>query len=644
MRCCTLLLAATALAQAGLVRVELMERSDVLDGATKPPYERIIARAHFAVDPENPVNKVITDIALAPRNEKGLVEFSADIYVLKPRDSAQGNGTALLEISNRGGKGLLSTFSYATSNRDPRTDADFGDRFLLDVGYTLVWVGWQWDVPKDDRLVRLHAPVATEGGKPITGPVRAQMIPEQHEKSMPLADRNHIPYLPLDPSEAKAQLTVRDNRDAAPRTIPRKAWRFVGDHVEYGPGFEPGKIYEVVYTAQNPVVMGLGFAAVRDLMSFLRYGGNGVTLLGDQSRYLKRGIAFGTSQSGRFLRHFLFLGMNQDEKNRPVFDGVWANVAGAGRGSFNHRFGQASRDGHPTLNLNFPTDLFPFADMPERDKDYGASDGLIARPELSPFVPRVFYTNGSYEYWGRAASLIHTTPDGAYDVPLAPATRIYAIAGVQHGSASFPPASNPQVQNTPGSLDFRPVMRALLTRMDAWCRNAAEPPPSRYPSVADKQLLTLDEFRFPGREKPARIYTPFHLDFGPRFREEGIVTREPPQVGKAFGTRVPAVDADGNEIAGIRLPAVNVPLAAYSGWNLRAPALGLPTDLYPMVGATIAFPREKIAARYASREDYLAKVKAAMDDLIAAGFLLELDRPRLMKDAAARWDYFTGQN
>src|SRR5215510_13358319 len=257
---------------AGLLRIELSERSDVLAGkafGAAGPYERLVGRAYFGVDPKLPANKIICDIDKAPRNDSGLVEFSSDIYVLKPRDPKNGNGAALYEVSNRGRKGMLSMFNRGGGSTDPRTAADFGDNFLLERGYTLIWLGWQFDVPRTEGLMRLYTPIARNGDRPITGLVRSEIIVDKKEMSHSLADRNHIPYQPIDPNDPSLVLTVRERNDGTRRSIPRTAWKIVeGTHIAMDAGFEPGRIYELVYTAQDPALVGLGAAAIRDLVSF----------------------------------------------------------------------------------------------------------------------------------------------------------------------------------------------------------------------------------------------------------------------------------------------------------------------------------------------------------------------------------------
>lgn len=648
-----LLLLGTALAGFSAVRhVRVVERADVLNGTSlgsAGPYERMVIKAEFAVDPNDPANRVITDIANAPKGDDGRVDFSADVIVLKPRDPAKGNGTILFEVSNRGGLGMVRMFNEVNSSDD-----EYGDRYLMQQGYTLVWVGWQFDVPGRQPL-KLYAPIARQAnGSPITGLVRSEFVPAKMAVTMALADRDHVPYAPVDMNQQDAQLTVRESPESPAKPIARTAWKFAdGSNIRMESGFQPGKIYELVYRSQNPPVAGLGPAAIRDFISFLKYGGGSeASALGDQRRYMKRAVGFGTSQSGRFLRAYLYYGFNTDEKGRKVFDGVWAHVAGAGRGSFNVRFAQPSRDGHPLMNLFYPTDLFPFTDLPESDPDTGASAGLLDRTLNTPGAPKIFYTNGSYEYWGRAASLIHTSADGKQDVPLAPDTRVYYLAGTQHGPNARPERN--RTQNRANPSDYRWTMRALLASMNAWLTDGSAPPDSQYPRIDRDQLASLEATPFPKIPDvhfPSSMYHAIRLDFGPDFAKSGLVTQEPPKVGKPYPQLIPRVSMeDGNEIAGIRSVDLRVPLATYTGWNQRTPEIGSPDVLFDMVGSLIPFartkaereksgdPRPSIEERFSGREDYITKVKAAATDLVRQRFLLEADVPRVVEAAGERWD------
>jgi hypothetical protein len=306
---------------AAVTSVEVIQRTAVLDGApfgSAGAYERIVGKAHFAVDPKLAANRIIADIDLAPRNAEGKVEFAADLYILRPRDPGRGNGTALVEISNRGGKAMLNTFNLASGSTDPRSQSEFGDNFVLQQGYTLVWIGWEFDIPPGVDLLHLYAPIAIKNGLPITGVVRSEWEGHERVETISLGDRNQVAYPVADERAPENKMYVRDSVAGERRAIPRDKWKFTDErHVTLEGGFAPGKIYEVVYLAKDPALVGLGPTAVRDLVSFLKYGGVD-TALGDEHPSTKRALGFGISQSGRFLRAYLYDGFNQDEKRQRL--------------------------------------------------------------------------------------------------------------------------------------------------------------------------------------------------------------------------------------------------------------------------------------------------------------------------------------
>ena len=572
------------------------------------------------MNPELAPNRIIADLHLAPRDKAGLIEFSADFYMLQPRDLSKGNGSALVEISNRGGKGLLYEFDFAKTRMDSSSADAFGDGFLLRHGFTLVWIGWEFDVPKRPDLLRADLPIASDHGRPITGMVRSEWIGDKRQDTIPLGDRDQSGYAVLDPDSPGNKLFVRD-RVLDPRILlPHSEWRFSDPtHVALNGGFTPGRIYEVVYKTKDPPVAGLGLAGVRDFVAFLKNGGP-VAALKDEHNFIHNAIGFGVSQSGRFLREFLYDGFNEDESHRKVFDGVWSHVAGAGRGSFNRRFAQPSRDGHPFLNVLYPVDVPPF------DEEH-----LLARARRAHVVPKLFLTNGSYEYWGRCASLIHTTEDGKADDPPSHNTRIYFFSGSQHGIGSIPPRRIP-AQNLANTNDYRYGLRALLLAMQKWMKAGVEPPISQFPQLENGELTTIAGLRFPripGINLPTRKREAYHIDF----------STEPPEVGPPFPTFVPQVDADGNELGGIRMPEIVVPLAVYTGWNLRSPSIGAPLELFSMAGSWIPFSKASIAKRYANEQDYLNRIDSAGRELVKSGFVLESDLPALRERAAKEWDY-----
>ncbi len=646
-----LLAATTLIAAVRTVHVE--ERSDVLEGRAfgkSGPYEKIQARAWFTLDPKLAANRAIRDLDGAVTNEDGKVEFSTEVYVLKPRDPAKGNGVILMEVPNRGGKSMLYRFCFGRRIPDPAKDEDFGDKWLLEEGYTLVWVGWQWDVPNRPGVLRM-APAALRQDVPAPGLLRSEFIPDSPTTRMPLGDRGHQPI-----AVGKAlRLSVRDSAEAPAEEVSAEKWKLAdnGTEVELAEGFQPGRLYEFVYQGAAPVVTGLGLAAVRDFVTYLEHGGgDDVALLNEQSRYLKHAIGFGISQSGRFLRHFLYEGFNADEQGRRVFDGVWADVAGAGRGSFNYRYAQASRDGNPWQNVFYPTDVFPFTDLPDKDPVTGKVDGLLERALAAGVAPKLFLTNTSYEYWGRAAALIHVQPDGRADATLHSDTRVYFLTGAQHGPRSLPLSKvGERYESNP--TDQRPFQRALLRALELWVVDNTLPPPSVMPRLIKGELTPESEVRFPhipGVSLPKHPRLVRRLDYGPEFASQGYATQEPPAVQGAFPLLVPQADADGNDLGGVRLPEVAVPLGTFTGWNFRAPGTGAPDQMVSFVGSFFPFPKTRaerertkdsrvsIEERYEDRTDYMRRAAAVVDSLIAQRFLLERDRSYALERCGLLWD------
>jgi Alpha/beta hydrolase domain len=657
-------LATTTPVSAEVVRIEVQSRSDLAAAMTfgaAGAYEKLSGKIYFAVDPTVPANRIVADLDKAPRNAAGKVEFSSDFFLIKPKQIERGNGAVLYEVSNRGGKGMLGFFNHAAGSLDPGTAAEMGDGFLMKQGFTLLWVGWQFDPPNRPGLVRVYPPTATDNGRPIRGLVRSDFVVTEKEIDHSLADRDHTAYAVADVNSPDNVMTVRDSVEGSRRIVPRDRWGFARDQegrkvpdstrVYMAGKFEPGKIYEVVYTAENPPIVGLGPAAIRDVISMLKRRSADAWSIPAGS--ITRALAFGVSQSGRFLRTYLYYGFNRDEANRRVFDGVIAHVAGAGRGSFNHRFAQPSRDGHPYLNFFYPTDIFPFTDIAQRDPETGVTDGLLTHAGAQDLLPKIFYTNSEYEYWGRAASLIHTTIDGATDAQLMDNVRIYLLTAGQHGPGPFPPAQTiGQQKNNP--LDYRWTMKALLLAMDRWAANGTAPPPSRYPRLADGTLVAPDRLKFPkvpGVTTSTAVHRAYRADYGPRFIAEGVVTTEPPKIGTAFPILVPQVDVDGNGIAGVRMPDLAVPLATYTGWNLFNARSGPPAELSSMQGSYIPLartsaerkrasdPRVSIEERYRDKDQYVGLVRKAALELIDQRLLIAEDLPVILQNAGRHWDY-----
>jgi hypothetical protein len=650
--------------QARVVRIEVLNRTDVLDGRSfgdAGSYERITGRVYFALPVANPRNLAIVDLANAVNLTNGEVEFSADFIAIRPKDPHKGNGSMILEVPNRG----QSLIIRIVDGGDWDLKHDAGDAWLLREGFTIVSLGWQWDATGANAL-KLYAPIAKDHGKTISGLLRGDLMPWEVMPEIPLghwmgAGIGGTEYPVAAPDDPRDVLTVRDSREGARTRIPRAEWQFAHTvdgklvtsdrFIHLNGGFRPGKIYEYVYVVANPVVAGTGFAAVRDFASYAKHDQGAITPA-------ERVYGEGVSQNGRFLRDFLYEGFNADEQSRMALDGVLAHVAGAARGSFNYRFAQPSRDAQPTSSVFFPTDIFPFTDEPERDPLTGETGGLLEKTTADGVLPKIFFSLTSYEYWSRAASLIHISPDGERDVDDSPSVRIYHFTGLQHYPGPFPPAKdtgNLVGQNPESPLPVKYFWRAMIANMDAWVRSGNAPPPSSYPRIADGTLVALKQYAFPAIPQvnvPHEANAAYRIDFGPDWRK-GILSLQPPKVGEAFPVMVPQVDADGNERDGIRLPEIVVPLATYTGWNLRDPSIGAPDQRLPFEGSYLPFaktaadrtrsgdPRLSIAERYKGREDYLARYARALDGLIQRRWILAEDRAAMIERGSEEWDAAT---
>ena len=652
------LLLAAGSSSAALTDLEVFERSPVAGGKRYGPagrYEKLSGRLHFAADPADPANSAIRDIAYAATNAEGMVEFSADFYLLKPVDMSRASGTLLFEVSNRGRKGLLSMFAGAPGSLDPAGPDAAGDAFFHERGDVLLWVGWQFDVPSQPGLLRSYVPLA-EG---ISGFARSDFVTRTRVDGFALGDRDHIGYA-ADLSADGATLTVRDRPDGKRSVVPREDWSFariengrqVADrrHVTVEGGLEPNRIYEIVYPSQSPPIAGFGLAAVRDAVTQLRHDGE--ESLGIAAADIDAAVAFGLSQSGRMLRQFLYDGFNTDEADRRVFDGMMIHIAAGSRGSFNHRFAQASR---ASWSFLYPNAIFPFSDLNQTDPLTGRTDGLLEG--ISPaHRPRIIYTNSSNEYWRGNAALTHVSVDGKQDLNLPDGVRSYLLAGTQHVPARFPsePAQGQLAANT---NPYRWFMRTLYLALNDWVRGDGEPPPSKVPTLADGTLVRRDALDFPeirGVDVPERLAPARAIDFGPDFDSSGIIENEPPVAGASYPLLLPQVDIDGNEVAGLRSPALGVPLGTYTGWNLYADPFGPTDEMISLQGGYVPFardehdvrgrgdPRATVAARYAGRSEFLARVAEYSDLLIATGYLLEQDLDAIIEDAGHRWDYAVG--
>ena len=641
------------------------------------PYERLSGRVRFAIDPLAPAQRDVVDLDKAPRDASGLVQCEADYMILKPVDLARGNRRLFYDYGNRGHKRALQFFNDAPHSNDPLTAAHAGNGFFMRRGYAVVWVAWEGDMlPGDGRMV-LDVPMAhNEDGSPITGTIRVEyMVDAPGRSSFPLSGRtaaHSFPTVSLDTRQAR--LTKRRYPYDPPIEIAPDAWCFArldsGSGGETGTseralipsatdiflraGFQPGWIYELLYTARDPKVMGLGHVVVRDAVSFLKYDNSDENPL----RGVEKAYAWGRSQTGRCLRDFVYRGFNADAAGRRVFDGVLPHVAGAGRKWLNHRFASPIVSGGQQYEDHFNiADSFPFSYAWSRDHLTGREDAILKREKNDPLV---IHTQTSTEYWVRRGSLAHTDTQGN-DLPQPDGVRVYLWASSQHFAdpASKPP-SRGIGQNFSNVVSTSMLFRAVLDAMDRWTTDGTPPPASRIPTRADGTLVDISEWRsrFPSIPGVATPRTPNPLpllDFGPD-AERGIL-REPPVLvpggnapgapGKTYVVQVPAVDRDGNDIPGVRAPMVAAPLGTYTGWNLRARGFGhgmqlrfegsyIPFSDTPAEREATGDPRPSIAERYPDKAAYVAAIVAAARALVAQGLMLEEDVERCAA-AAADW-------
>lgn len=609
-------------------------------------YVRIKGIARGMLDPAAPENAGIVDLDKAALNTKGLVDYATDFDILRPKDPLRGSSILVYDVPNRGAKRILSVLDDILSTdpniNDPKTRADAGLGFCLGRGYSLVWSGWDPGAPRANSGLGAEFPAALEGGKPLVRRIRDEF----HFGTRAPGDGSvrRLSYPAASADQPGARLTVRDRESDARSEIPRAEWEFVDDRsirlLPEGTRFEPIKIYELWYEATGSKVLGIGYASVRDLVSFLRYksanrGGIPNPLLSGMSE-IYHALAFGVSQSGRFLRHFLELGMNADEAGRRVFDGVFSHVAGAGKVFANHRFSMPGRTATEHEDRLYPENWFPFSAASTADPVSGRIGALLSRPESDP---KIIETNSATEYWQKGASLIHTDPGLRRDLKLPENARAYLIAGTQHGGR---PGVNPEpgpCVNPRNWHSATPALRALFLALEEWVTRDVPPPPSRVPSLADGTAVTADQVRMP--EVAGFAVAPGGNPILPP-----VDWIDPPETAPPapYTTFVSAVDSDGAELAGIRLPSIAVPLGTHTGWNVYKRQ---PDALADRDGSFIAFartlaerdvtrdPRPSLEERYGSRHGYVAQVRAAAAALVADRLLLQSDADAFVKAAEA---------
>jgi len=587
------------------------------------PYRRLAGIARGALDPADPRNAGITDLALAPRNAAGFVDYATEVVILRPAEPARGNGRLLYDVTNRGRKMIFGNVYEAPGTPAElnalRTAAAVGPALPLTEGTTLVWSGWDPEAPRANEGLRIEIPVL-DG---VTGMVRDEFV---FGTRITPADRPTAPltFAVADPDPARARLTLRRRRDDPPREV---AFAYAGERairlLPEGTGFEPGSIYEFRYPAQGARPLAIACAATRDLISWLRHAAP-AALGGVPVRHT---YALGISQAGRYLRHHIDLGMNADTAGRRVFDGVLAHIAGAGRVFLNQRFAQPDRTATWHEDFAHPESWFPLAAAETRDPISGASGALLRDAATDPHLIEV---NTSTEYWQKGASLTHTDPAGTHDLADPPNVRRYLVAGTKHGGRFGATTARGQAHNLNNPHSASPLLRALQAALEAWVEQGVAPPASRVPRLADGTLVPAESVIAAFPRIPGALLPRFATPIAPV--TDWVAGTRGPEA--AWRPLVPAIDADGNERAGVLLPDIAAPRATYTGWNLYA-AAGLQDELCDREGSSFPFaadeasragdPRPSLAARYPNQAAYAAAVRRAAAALAAERLLLPAD-------------------
>lgn len=655
------LVAAAALvassAHADVVRLEIKEQRDWAggQGLGAGAYEYVAGTAWYEIDPASSAARGITDIALAPRNVRGRVEYHGPFLIVRPKASARANGTAIVEVPNRGGDqtNRLLFFADGFDIAAPGKTVEVAHGPLFDRGYTFAWAGWQADLKPDE--FGLAVPRA-----PVHGIARSNAylnVDGEPADSGPAASGGTCA---ADPNDAAAVLRVQRRFDDPGVVVPRDAWRFARRAKDGGVVADPCSflldkpvsgpaLVTITYRGGEPLVVGLGLAAQRDFASYLR----GHAVAGHAPP--RTMIGFGYSQSARFLRDFLYRGFNRDPATGArVFDGVMDVGAGAGRGAFDQRYARPGDAGNSVGSALRAVDLYPFADLPTPDIAGKAREGLLDRARNEQVQPKLFHILSGSEYWARAGSLMQATPDGRRALPEAADTRTYVFAGTNHAPRATVIALRGDADMAypfNDNADEFAALPALTEALRRWIVDSVAPPATRRPEVGTT-LVEASRLRFPkipGIAVPTSPPPVWQLDLGPDYRVRGIVA-EPPRIGPRYTLLVPQVDEDGNEIGGWHGLRRSLPLGTYTAWNKsRSGGYDGFGILSGLAGSFLPFPwnederkgqgdlRRSIAARYGNQEAYMRAADKEIDRQIAAGFLLP-DERRWSRDALlANW-------
>jgi hypothetical protein len=643
-------LACSASAWAGLTRIVIEQReSPAFEGKSygkAGQYE--VLSGHFSgeLNPADPHNSTINDIKLAPKNARGMVEYTGTFSIAKPIDMSKSSGVLLYSVPNRG-NGAAAAYPE---------------------GHVSVVSGWQGDVTPRPNAQTITVPAAIG----VTGPVTARFI-NSPAGATTLSLNTAISALayqrPVSLDTSKAKLSWRTSEDGPRTYIASTDWAYADCSKVPFPGtpdpskicakagFDPANLYELIFTARDPLVMGIGYAATRDLNSFLRYGDKDSTGTPNPvAKQIKYGVSEGVSQSGNFLRSFIHLGFNQDEGNHIVWDGINPHIA-ARQLVMNYRFAVA---GGTAMPYEPGSDgVVWWSDYPDEARHH-ASAGLLDRCRATKTCPKVVETFGGLEFWDLRMSPDLVGTDAKEDIPLPDTVRRYYFPSTTHGggrggfnaAAAAPPAGCVLPANPNPESDTLKVLRAALID---WVVTGTPPPPSRYPRLDQKQLVAANKAAMgfptiPGYPSPDGVVNLLYdYDFGPDFNYNdvsGTISAAPPTIRKALPTLVPKTDADGNDVGGVPSVLLQVPLGTYVGWNVTAAGF-TKGQICGLNGGYIPFAKTKaermasgdsrlsLEERYGTHDAYVARVKAAAAKSVTEHFLYQEDADRLVAQAAA---------
>lgn len=641
-------------ASARITRIVIAKvQSPTFEGASfgnAGQYEKLVGQAFGEVDPDDRRNALITDSRLAPRNAKSMVEYSMDIYILRPVDRSKGNHRVFYELNNRGNKLAFSDFNNTTTGvNDPTTVADAGNGFLMREGYSIVWSGWDVTAPRGNSALMITVPLArSPDGSSLIGAALEEFVIDNNTT---ITGALTYPAATLDRSAAI--LSVRNHYSDLPKPVAAAGWEYVDAQtirlLPAGTPFQAGSLYELTYPAKDPSVAGLAFAATRDLAAFLHRAATDdtgtVNPLAGEARFI---YAFGHSQPARFLHDFVYLGFNEDEEGQRAFDGIENWIGGGNGGFFNYRFAQPGRTHRQHIGRWYPELRFPFANQVISDPVTGRVDGRLSRCQATDTCPKIIEANSENEYWAKAGSLLHTDMLGDdLDLSAAPNVRTYLFSSLTHGPASglgnCQQARNPVLPN--------PGLRALLVALDQWVSQGVKPPRNQVPKQSNGTLVSAlpQEWagfpRIPGVTYNGLLHTGDLFNFGASF-EQGVLTTIPPIIREsAYPALVPRTDPDGNDIAGIRFPEIAVPLATYTGWALRSGAAA--DDGCDAAGQFLPFaqtlserlakgdPRLSIEERYKTHDGYVREVEKSVGRLVRRRLLIQEDAEKYVHEAQA---------